>query len=172
MEALGNESFPQEILFEVLDMSVIQIDQEEEFGVWRYKLKFTWHDHRLKWPKTCQNSQKEENQTNLHIITSNHLKYLWNPVAIVNTFGYQFGNYGEPEIDKTITLSKVKEKQIWVGKSQIKTKADLRAVDSPKKRMNEYDFFAVKSKKAKTKTNLFVRFLGESTVCQSAYGFI
>ena len=111
MEALGNESFPQEILFEVLDMSIIQIDQEEEFGVWRYKLKFTWHDHRLKWPKTCQNSQKEENQTNLHIITSNYLKYLWNPVAIVNTFGYQFGNYGEPEIDKTITLSKVKLKK-------------------------------------------------------------
>ena len=112
MEALGNESFPQEILFEVIDMSILQIDQEEQFGVWRYKLKFTWYDHRLQWPKTCQNSQKEENQTNLHIITSNYLKYLWNPVAIVNTFGYQFGNYGEPEIDKTITLSKVKEKNM------------------------------------------------------------
>ena len=88
-------------------MSIIQIDQEKQFGIWSYKLKFTWYDHRLQWPKTCQNSQKEENQTNLHIITSNYLKYLWNPLAIVDTFGYQFGNYGEPEIDKKITLSKV-----------------------------------------------------------------
>ena len=35
------------------------------------------------------------------------------------------------------------------GKGQIKPKADWRAVDSPKKRMNEFGFFAVKSKKAK-----------------------
>ena len=33
-------------------------------------------------------------------------------------------------------------------------------------------FFAVKRKKAKKTANLFVRFLGESTARQSAYGFI
>ena len=40
------------------------------------------------------------------------------------------------------------------------------------KRTNEFGFFAVKSKKAKKKTNSFVRFLGESTARQSAYGFV
>ena len=40
-------------------------------------------------------------------------------------------------------------------------KADWRTVDSPKKRTDEFDLFAVKSKKA-NKTNSFVRFLGES----------
>jgi hypothetical protein len=38
--------------------------------------------------------------------------------------------------------------------------------------MNKFGgFFAVKSEKAKI-ANLFVRFLGESTARQSAYGFI
>ena len=59
----------------------------------------------------------------------------------------------------------------WGGKGQMKPKADMRIVDSPKKWMKEFGFFAVKSKKA-TKTNLFVRFLGESAACQSAFGFI
>jgi hypothetical protein len=48
---------------------------------------------------------------------------------------------------------------------------DWRAVDSPKKQTNEFDLFAVKSKKA-NKTNFFVCFLGESTARQSAFGFI
>ena len=56
-------------------------------------------------------------------------------------------------------------------KGQIKLKADWRAIDSPKKRTNEFILFAVKSKKA-NKTNSFVRFLGESTARQSAFDFI
>ena len=47
------------------------------------------------------------------------------------------------------------------SKGRIKPKADLDAIDSPKKPTNEFVFFAVKSKKA-IKTNLFVRFSGES----------
>ena len=39
-------------------------------------------------------------------------------------------------------------------------KADWRAVDSPKKRTDEFDLFAVKSKKA-NKSNSSVRFFGE-----------
>ena len=46
-----------------------------------------------------------------------------------------------------------------------------RAVDSPKKRINEFVLFAKKSEKA-NKTNSFVRFLGESTAHQSAFGFL
>ena len=47
-----------------------------------------------------------------------------------------------------------------VTKGQIKPKADWRAVDSPKKQTDEFDLFAVKSKKA-NKSNLSIRFLGE-----------
>ena len=60
---------------------------------------------------------------------------------------------------------------IQIPKGQIIPKADWRAIDSPKKRTNEFVCFSVKSKKAK-KTNLFIRFLGESAVRQSAYGSI
>ena len=56
-------------------------------------------------------------------------------------------------------------------KGQIKPKADWRAVDSPKKRTNEFDFFDFLLFTAK-KPNSFVRFLGESTARQSAFGFI
>ena len=54
-------------------------------------------------------------------------------------------------------------------KGQIKPKADWRAIDSPKKRTNEFVFFCHEKQK---KTNSFVRFLGQSTARQSAYGFI
>ena len=47
-------------------------------------------------------------------------------------------------------------------------KADWRALDSPKKLTDEFDLFAVKSKKA-NKTNSSVRFLGESMARQSAF---
>jgi hypothetical protein len=52
-------------------------------------------------------------------------------------------------------------------KGRIKPKADWRAVDSPPQKMNEFAFFAVKSKKT-NKTNLFIPFWGESTARQSA----
>ena len=52
------------------------------------------------------------------------------------------------------------------AKGQLISKADWRAVDSPKKQM--YNLFAVKSKKA-NKTNTFVRFLEESMARQSAF---
>ena len=45
-------------------------------------------------------------------------------------------------------------------KGQLFQKADWRAVDSPKKRTDEFDLFAVKSKKA-NKSNSSVRFFGE-----------
>ena len=51
MEALGNTSWPQEIMFEILEMNILQIDQEKQFGVWGYKLKFSWYDQRIKWPE-------------------------------------------------------------------------------------------------------------------------
>ena len=45
----------------------------------------------------------------------------------------------------------------------------MHAVDSPKKWTNEFGLFALKSK---SKKKMFVHFLGESTVRQSAYCFI
>ena len=58
------------------------------------------------------------------------------------------------------------------SKGQIKPKADLRALDSPKKQTNEFVlFFAFLLFTAKK--NKFVhRFLGESTARKTAYGFI
>ena len=53
-------------------------------------------------------------------------------------------------------------------KGQLILKADWRAIDSPKKWTDEFDLFAVKSKKA-NKTNSSVRFLGESMARQSAF---
>ena len=70
-----------------------------------------------------------------------------------------------------IFFQKVFDTNFNFSKGQIKPKADWRAVDSPEKRTNEFGYFALKSKKAE-KTNSFVRFFGESTVRQSAYGFI
>ena len=57
-------------------------------------------------------------------------------------------------------------------KGQIKPKADWRAKDSPKKRTNKFDckFQVFRDCKAKNQ-NWFVRFLEESMVLQSAYGF-
>ena len=53
---------------------------------------------------------------------------------------------------------------VLLVKGQIKLKAELA-------RTSEFVLIAVKSKKA-NKTNSFVRFLGESTARQSAFGFI
>ena len=64
--------------------------------------------------------------------------------------------------------SKKRTEKFDLTKGQLISKADWRAIDSPKKRTDEFDLFAVKSKKAK-KTNLFVRFLGESMARQSAF---
>ena len=47
-------------------------------------------------------------------------------------------------------------------------KADWHTIDSPKKRKDEFDLFAMNSKKA-NKTNLSICFLGESMACQSAF---
>ena len=46
-------------------------------------------------------------------------------------------------------------------KCQLISKADWRAIDSPKKQTDEFDLFAVKSKKA-NKTNSSVRFFLEN----------
>ena len=56
-------------------------------------------------------------------------------------------------------------------KGQIKPKAVWTRRRFSKKRKNKFVLFAVKSKKA-NKTNSFVRFLGESTARQFAFGFI
>ena len=68
-------------------------------------------------------------------------------------------------------LLKYKIKFYGRAKGQIKPKEDWRAVDSPKKQMNEFVLFAFLLFTA-NKTNSFIRFLEESTVHQSAYDFI
>ena len=60
------------------------------------------------------------------------------------------------------------EKADLSTKGQIKPKADLRAVDSPKKRTNVLFAFLLFTA---NKSNSLVRFLGESMAPQSAFGF-
>ena len=55
-----------------------------------------------------------------------------------------------------------------LGKGHLILKADWRAIDSPKKRTDEFVLFAFLLFTA-NKSNLSVRFLGESTVRQSAF---
>ena len=85
--------------------------------------------------------------------------------------------------------SVVSSDSIDSAKGQIKLKADWRAIDSPKKRTNEFGFFAMTVRNylkleisissfkffrtvKQKKTNRFVQFLGESSARQSVYGFI
>ena len=56
-------------------------------------------------------------------------------------------------------------------KGQIKVKADWRAVDSPKKQMNEFGLFAFLLFMV-NKTNLLVHFLGESMARPNCFCFI
>ena len=53
-------------------------------------------------------------------------------------------------------------------KGQLITKADWRAIDSPKKRTDEFDLFAFLLFMA-NKSNSSLRFLGESMARQSAF---
>ena len=55
-------------------------------------------------------------------------------------------------------------------KGQIKPKSDWRAIDSPKKQTNKFILFAFLLFMA-NKTNLFVRFLGESTARPNCFRF-
>ena len=57
---------------------------------------------------------------------------------------------------------------VIVAKGQLISKANFQAVDSPKKRTNEFGVFAFLLFTAK-KSNSSIRFLGESTAHQSAF---
>ena len=54
------------------------------------------------------------------------------------------------------------------AKGQLISKADWCAADSPKKQMDEFDLFAVRSKKA-NKINSSIHFLGELSRPQIAF---
>ena len=56
----------------------------------------------------------------------------------------------------------------WLSKGQLILKADWRAIDSPKKRTDEFVLFAFLLFTA-NKSNSFVHFLGESTAHQPAF---
>ena len=58
--------------------------------------------------------------------------------------------------------------QEGVSKGQLFSKADWRAIDSPKKRTDEFVLFAFLLFTA-NKSNSSVWFLGESRACQSAF---
>ena len=58
------------------------------------------------WKLQSNQCPVEANQTKLHMIRSDMLNHLWNPVSIFQ----EVSNPENPHMDKTITLSKVKIK--------------------------------------------------------------
>ena len=93
------------IFIDVLDMNVLEINQEKQYGIWGYKIRFMWNDHRLEWPKECQNNKS---QTNLHTLRSDLLDFLWNPITIFQEVaGRNFGQR-QPSYEKSISIGQVK----------------------------------------------------------------
>ena len=64
-EYYGNGSIPQEVLFDIMEVNIVEINEEKRYVILGYKLKITWDDLRLKWPNECKN---KGNQRNLHIV--------------------------------------------------------------------------------------------------------
>ena len=89
-----------------------------------------------------------------------HIKWLWPKILLtLNT---------RPVY---VFLSRFSNIQFPCGTGQIKPKVDGQAVDSPKKRTNEF-VFCFNAFHGKKTPNSFVHFLGESTARQSAFGLI
>merc|ERR1712062_671940 len=80
-EALGNNSKPTEIFLTALDITFVEINEEEEYGLMRSRTSAIWYDHRLKFPEECLT---RHDKTNFRIVEADVLNNLWNPVAIFN----------------------------------------------------------------------------------------
>ena len=72
--------------------------------------------------------------------------------------------------NQIITTTTLRTRSKTVTKGQLLSKADWHAIDSPKKRTDEFVLFAFLLFTA-NKSNSSVRFLGESTARQSAFRF-
>ena len=99
-EALGNDSKPTEIFLTALDITFVEINEEEEYGLMRSRTSAIWYDHRLKFPKECLT---KHNKTNFRMVEADVLNNLWNPVAIFNNILMR----GKTTPKKYITIGEV-----------------------------------------------------------------
>ena len=99
-EARENVSIPQEVVFNFLEVNILEINQEKQYVLLGYKVKVSWYDHRLQWPIECQN---QRNQTKFYMVRSEILNNLWNPVAEAQEKALK----GDPVMEKTITIGQV-----------------------------------------------------------------
>jgi len=76
------------------------LNEIKEFGVWRYKIQFSWHDLRLKWPKECQKEKVDTTE----FVEAELMDVLWNPVKVYSDITYS----NKAEFQQTIQLNQVR----------------------------------------------------------------
>ena len=46
LEAFEDYSAPQKIDIDIISVDIIEVNEEREFGVWKFQTQFTWYDKR------------------------------------------------------------------------------------------------------------------------------
>ena len=96
-QAFGKTSTPQKIYVDMPSVDIIELNENEEFGVWRFRTQFTWYDERLKWPIECQKSVEGDTD----FVKSELLDLLWNPTSVLQDITGTF----DPKYQNTIYIN-------------------------------------------------------------------
>ena len=88
---------PQKIYVDMPSVDIIELNEIEEFGVWRFRTQFTWYDERLKWPIECQKSVEGDTD----FVKSELLDLLWNPTSVLQDITGTF----DPKYQNTIYIN-------------------------------------------------------------------
>ena len=101
MQALGKTSELQNIRFDIQSYDIVEINEIEEYGVWRNAWRTTWKDERLKWPSECQKEEKGPPD----FVESEKLELLWNGVKVLS----HVANTDPPKCQKTFRINQVRQ---------------------------------------------------------------
>jgi len=96
-QAFGKTSIPQKIYVDMPSVDIIELNENEEFGVWRFRTQFTWYDERLKWPIECQKGVEGDTD----FVKSALLDLLWNPTSVLQDITGTF----DPKYQNTIYIN-------------------------------------------------------------------
>ena len=96
-QAFGKTSIPQKIYVDMPSVDIIELNEKEEFGVWRFRTQFTWYDERLKWPIECQKGVEGDTD----FVKSALLDLLWNPTSVLQDITGTF----DPKYQNTIYIN-------------------------------------------------------------------
>ena len=88
---------PQKIYVDMPSVDIIELNENEEFGVWRFRTQFTWYDERLKWPIECQTGVEGDTD----FVKSALLDLLWNPTTVLQDITGTF----DPKYQNTIYIN-------------------------------------------------------------------